>query len=179
MIKWNNFYGAIFIDRDYQSSKKFIAEEMLDKQYQYFHPSIFSLPIQEYPYYYDNILLTFGRTAKNFVENGYELQKFIYEFEDILSNLDFRNAQVNIDSNYAIYNLFWINRQKLQKRHQSDNLNTTLKYFKENEIRIFETEKFYFGLGEIDLFTGWVEEKYNSEKLIDFDLQYPSFKYHI
>jgi len=167
MIEWNNFYGAILIDREYEKSKDFIVNRILEKKYNYFHPAIFSTGIQEYPYYYDDILFSFGRTAKYFACDLRELQDFITEFEDILSNLDFKNAQVRMDTDYANYDLFWRNKTKLTEQEQLEDI----KQYSEYGVRYFESEKFYFGIGEIDLYTGWVEN-YSKEKLTDFDSWY-------
>jgi hypothetical protein len=176
MMEYNSFYGAILIDRDYDNSKNFIAQKMIEKKYYYFHPNIFSLGEHGYPYYYENMLISFGRTAKYFVDNEDELKEFLFEFEDILNNLDFETAQIKVDASYADYKLFWINKQKLISK-LGGGLDNTLKYFKKNQIRYYETEKRYFGFGEIDLFTGYVSDKYDKEKLIDFDRKYPSFVY--
>lgn len=167
MIQWNNFYGAILIDREYEKSRDFIVNGILKGQYYYFHPAIFSTGTREYPYYYDNILFSFGRTAKYFVCDLRELHNFIREFEGILDNLDFKSAQIKIDSDYANYDLFWLNKSKLSEREQIE----TVEQFKEYRVRYFESEKFYFGIGEIDLFTGW-SENYSNEKLYDFDSWY-------
>ena len=175
-MEYNSFYGAILIDRDYENAKNFINQKMIEKEYYYFHPNIFSLGEHEYPYYYENMLISFGRTAKYFVDTENELKKFLCEFEDILNNLDFETAQINVEASYADYKLFWINKQKLINQ-PGDSLETTLKYFKINQVRYFETEKFYFGFGEISLFTGYISNNYDNEKLIDFDRKYPGFVY--
>lgn len=172
MIEWNSFYGAILIDREYEISKEFIKNKILEKQYFYFHPDIFSTGIREVPYYYDEILFSFGRTAKYFASTTKELQDFIIEFEDILNNIDFTNAQVRVDTDYARYELFWQNKLKLGEQKRT----AVEKQLKKNEVKSFESEKFFFGLGEIDLHTGWVE-KYDIEKISDFENWYPDFKY--
>ncbi|MBW7674225.1 hypothetical protein [Chryseobacterium chendengshani] len=175
-MEYNYFYGAILIDRDYDLSKNFIIHEMIKKKYYYFHPNIFSLGESEYPYYYENVLVSFGRTAKYFVDNENELKVFLNEFEDILNNLDFETAQIIVQASYADFKLFWISKEKLIN-NLGDISKTTLQYFEENQIRYYETEKLYFGFGEVDLFTGYVFDKYDNEKLLDFDRKYPSFVY--
>ncbi len=172
MIEWNNFYGVILIDREYENSKNFIINEVLGKKYYHFHPAIFSTGIQEIPYYYDDILFTFGRTVKYLAHDTTELEKFITEFEDILSNIDFINAQVRMNTDYADYDLFWQNKMKLRETEK----NETLEHFIKHNVKYFESEKFFFGIGEIDLYTGWTE-KYNNEKITDFENWYPDFKY--
>ena len=172
MIEWNNFYGAILIDREYENSKNFIINEVLGKKYYHFHPAIFSTGIQEIPYYYDDMLFTFGRTVKYLAHNTTKLEEFITEFEDILSNIDFENAQVRMNTDYANYDLFWQNKLKLTESKK----NEILEHFKEYEVKYFESEKFFFGLGEIDLYTGWTE-KGSNEKIGDFESWYPDFKY--
>lgn len=172
MIEWNSFYGAILIDEEYNSSKDFIKKELLKKDYFYFHPDIFSTGIQELPFYYDNILFSFGRTAKYFASTTQELQDFILEFEDILQHLGFRNAEIRIDTDYARYDLFWRNKSKMNDVEKA----SALKQYKEDKIKCFEGEQFVFGIGEIDLFTGYVDP-YDKEKLWDFENRYKDFKY--
>jgi hypothetical protein len=174
MIEWNNFYGAILIDREYEASKEFIKKGIIEKQYNYFHPEIFSTGIQEIPYYYDNILFSFGRTAKYFACTTNELQNFITEFEDILNNIDFENAQIRMDTDYANYDLFWQNKSKLTESEKSE----VIKHFKENEVKYFESDKFFFGIGEIDLYTGWVHN-YSKDKISNFEKWYPDFIYPV
>lgn len=164
------------IDRDYENSKNFISQKMIEKKYFYFYPNIFSLGEHEHPYYYENILISFGRTAKYLVDNEEELKDFLKEFEDILCHLDFETAQIKVEASYADFKLFWINKKKLLNNIGS-NTETILQYFEDNQIRYYETEDFYFGFGEINLFTGYVLEKYNDEKLLSFDRKYPDFVY--
>ncbi|MDP9956165.1 hypothetical protein J2X97_001802 [Epilithonimonas hungarica] len=172
MIEWNNFFGAILIDRDYENSKKYIEEELIMHNFYYFHPAIFSTGVKEIPFYYDYMLFTFGRTAKYFVCDNRELNNFIVEFEEILNNLDFLNAQVRIDTDYANYDLFWVNKNKLNATEKTEIINQ----FEEYKVKYFESENFYFGIGEIDLHTSWVET-YNEEKIQEFESWYPNFKY--
>ena len=75
-------------------------------------------------------------------------------------------------SDYANYDLFWLNKLKLTESKK----NETIELFKEYEIKYFESEKFFFGIAEIDLYTGWTE-KYNNEKITEFENWYPDFKY--
>lgn len=181
MYEWNYFYGAIMLDMDYASSPfdnyedaiDFIQHKLAKKEYQYFHPKIFSTATKEIPFYYDNILITFGRTGKWLFFDSSELLDFIKEFEDILSNLDFENAQIKIASPLGDYTLFWCNKSKIDVHR----LETTLEYFLQNQTRYYESSKFYFGFGEINLSTGWNQNKYDEEKLISFDLQFPDFNY--
>ena len=172
MIEWNNFFGAILIDREYERSKSYIENELIKKTCYYFHPAIFSTGVQEVPFYYDDMLFSFGRTAKYFACDTRELNNFITEFEEILKNLDFICAQIKMDTDHAKYDIFWANKNKLQQNEQIQ----TIKQYKEYNIKYFESENFFFGLGEIDLHTCWVE-MYNEEKLQEFEAWYPDFKY--
>ena len=89
-----------------------------------------------------------------------------------MSNLDFETAQIKVEASYAEYKLFWINKQRLRSSDR-DSLHDT---FNEEQIRYYETEDLYFGFGEVDLFSGYVD-KYEEEKLLDFDRKYPGFIY--
>ncbi len=181
MYKWNYFYGAIMLNEFYYSNPprnlddvfSFIQEKMIDKNYQYFHPKIFSVGSMEKPFFYDNILISFSRTGKWFFDETSELNDFIMEFEDILTNLDFNTAQVKISSPLFDYTLFWCNRQRLD----SFDLEHTLKYFHDYKTRFYESSKFYFGFGEINLNTGWCVNKYDEKLLENFDFQFPDFEY--
>jgi hypothetical protein len=178
MYEWNYFYGAIMLDmdyaknptRNYDDALNFIGVELPKKNYYYFHSNIFSTAVKEYPFYYDNILISFGRTGKYLFYNAKELIEFIKEFEDILENLDFENAQVKLTSPLGSYSFFWRNKRKFQKPDLSS-------YFDENKIRYYENSVFYFGFGEINLHTGSCEKKYDDEELKSFDIEFPDFKY--
>jgi hypothetical protein len=173
MYEWNYFYGAIMLDRDYDEAVNFIENKLLAKNYYYFHPKIFSTAVMEYPFYYDNILISFGRTGKWLFYGSQELMNFIVEFEDILNNLDFENAQIKMTSPLGNYTLFWRNKQKCV----GNDLQTTLEYFNKNKTRYYESRKFFFGLGEINLSTGGCIRKYNEDDLKFFDDEFPDFKY--
>ncbi|MDR2237899.1 MAG: hypothetical protein LBE92_17380 [Chryseobacterium sp.] len=178
MYEWNYFYGAIMLNSDYQGFLDFIQHKMKDKGYHYFHPSIFSQAIQEYPYYYDNILISFGRTAKWFLDDERELKEFIREFEDILSHLDFQSIQIKVGGVYNDFSFFWLNKKRLLSEPGSG-YEITMKYVHENKIRLYESEDFYFGLGEINMSTGWCEKSSDPDDLASFDRQYPDFKYPV
>jgi len=176
MYEYNYFYGSIIIDRDFKNSQNFISEIMPDKNYFYFHPSIFSSNTQEYSY--ENMMISFARTVKYLFYEIDELYQFIKEFEDILKNLDFENAQIKIGGIYCDYTLFWNNKKKLFTNGSTHSIETTKECFKEYNVRFFENNDFYFGFGEINLSTGWVNEEYNKENLESFDIQFPDFNYN-
>lgn len=176
MNQWNYFYGALILNSDYKGFLDFVQNKMEDKNYYYFHPALFSQAIQEFPYYYDDILISFGRTAKWFLETEDELNEFIQEFEDLLLHMDFRYAQMKTGGIYCDHSFFWLHKKKLINTPGSS-FQTTMEYMDDNKIRFFESEHFYFGLGEISLSTGWCEKSYDEEDLQSFDLQYPGFKY--
>lgn len=186
MFEWNYFYGVLMLDMDYAKNEtrnhkdaiKFIQNDLITKNYFYFHPAIFSIGTEEKPYCYDNVFITFGRSAKCFLRDASELNNFIFEFEDILKNLDFETAQIKIGGIYGDNTLFWLNRKKLLNEKGSS-LETTLSYFSENKIRYYENDLFYFGFGEINISTGWCEKKYDVEELELFDKIYPDFEYPI
>ncbi|KFF22881.1 hypothetical protein [Chryseobacterium sp. JM1] len=178
MYQWNYFYGAIMLDSDYSRFLDFVQNKMQDKNYYYFHPAIFSQAIQEFPYYYDDILISFGRTAKWFLETERQLNEFIREFENILHHIDFQHVQIKIGGIYSDYSFFWLNKKKLINA-AGGSFKTTMEYVIENKIRFFESEHFYFGLGEINLSTGWCDKSYDEDDLKSFDIQYPGFKYPV
>ena len=173
MTEWNYFYGAILIEREYEKSTDFILNGILEKKHFYFHPSLFSTGTLDNSYFYEDFLFSFGRTVKNFIYETYELQNFIIEFENILDNLDFTNAQIKINRDYFRFDLFWLNKLKLSEKEIIE----TVEHFKKNEVKYFESEKFFLGLGEVDLQCGMVLEKSSKEKNSSFEHWYPDFKY--
>lgn len=175
MYQWNYFFGAIMLDSDYEGFLDFLQNRMKAKDYYYFHPDIFSKSTLEIPYCYENALISFGRTAKWFLQDEYQLHHFIREFEDILNHLDFEHAQVRAGTVYSEYSFFWMNKKKLEK--YKTRIQETEDHFKEYNIRYYENEHFFFGLGDIELSTGWCERKTDDAE--DFDLQYPDFKYPV
>ncbi|GEJ45222.1 hypothetical protein CRS_18300 [Chryseobacterium sp. ON_d1] len=48
---------------------------------------------------------------------------------------------------------------------------------KHYHIRLYESEKYYFGLGEINLSTGTFNRKNDDHDLHSFDRQYKNFSY--
>ncbi|KMQ59459.1 hypothetical protein ACM46_20425 [Chryseobacterium angstadtii] len=163
---------------DYKGFLDFVQHTMKDRNYYYFHPAIFSQAIQEAPYYYDDILVSFGRTAKWFLDTESKLHEFMLEFEDILRHIDFQHAQIKMGGVYSDYSFFWLNKKKLINQ-PGGSFKTMMDYLAENKIRFFESEDLYFGLGEINLSTGWCEKRYDEDELKSFDIQYPGFKYPI
>ena len=180
MYEWNYFYGAILLDQDYASSPRRNYPEALDfiqnklplKNYTYFHPKIFSTATEEIPYSFEKVLISFGRTAKNLFYDIGELNEFIIEFEDILSNLGFLNAQVKTGGLYIDHSFFWANK----KRYLDEKISYSSA---DTKLRIYESEQFYFGLGEMNLDGGWINETYSEKYLKSFDMLFKDFKYPI
>jgi hypothetical protein len=174
MYEWNYFYGAIMLDKDYNGFLDFINNKMKDHKYFYFHPQIFSHATQEPAYYYDNILISFGRTERWLIDDTRQLQNFIREFEDILSQLDFDHAQIKTGGINSDHSFFWSNKEKVTRSYQSDIM---MNFGQKYQIRLYESEKFYFGLGEINLSTGLFNKKNDDNDLKSFDRQYKDFNY--
>ncbi len=174
MYEWNYFYGAIMLDEDYSGFLNFINNKMRDQKYFYFHPEIFSRATQEPAYYYDNILITFGRTEKWLIDDTRELQNFIREFEEIISQLDFEHAQIKTGGINSDHSFFWLNKEKIKRSYQSDMMMDIVKHY---QIRLYESERYYFGLGEINLSAGTFNRRNDDHDLSSFDRQYKNFSY--
>lgn len=159
-MEFTSIYGAIAIDRDYEKSVLFLKSLGKDSHYPFINTSMFSFGDYEIPYYYDNMMLSFGATYKNF---GYDLtdwNKLILKIEHILRNIGVEIAQFHIDSYVGDYTLTWIHKEKYfhsKEEHLSD------------LYQLQKTDDWYFGYGKRSMFTGSLDQDLKFYDKLDQD----------
>ncbi|OAQ43512.1 hypothetical protein A5893_17145 [Pedobacter psychrophilus] len=141
----NSIYGAIKIDRDYANSIAFIKSLGEDKIYPFINTNMFGLGEYVRPFYYENMLITFGTTYKSFGLELIDWNLFILKMEHILRNIDFESAQFHFDSNIGDFVFHWVNKNKVLPHWKDD--------YKNKEYNLIESEEFYFGFGDRGLTT--------------------------
>ena len=104
---------------------------------------MFSFGNYEIPYYYDNIIFSFGATYKEFGFEVEDINNFILKIEEILKNISFEEAKFYCDGFYGKFTLMWINRNSF-RGSKIDELEL------EDEFRkkLSQTDHFYFEFGE-------------------------------
>lgn len=122
----------------------------------------FGLGVDRFTYYEDPVLV-FGATYKQ-VE--YEWSDFILEFENLLRNLSFDTAKIQLETEiYGTYNFFW--RSKKQPGNISFNI---------QDDKLIETDEWLFGYGNRSRW-GTLETDLQEFEIFTFnDFKYPITK---
>lgn len=147
-MEYTSIYGYIKIDRDYQKSVEFIKNIGKDENYPFINTSMFSFGENEIPFYYENIVLGFAATYKDFGLDLSDWNEFILKIEGILRNIDFENAQFHVESSIGEFTLFWTKKGSSLLGEENDS-----KYIE--EYKLTKTNEWYFGFGKRSLFTGY------------------------
>ncbi|WP_299683634.1 hypothetical protein [uncultured Dokdonia sp.] len=160
MWEWNYIYGAILI-KDFNKSFEIIESLKKDKKYPFINTNMFNFGETEIPYYYDDIILTFGATYKNFGYEKSEWKIFILKMEHLLRSIGFKSAQFHASGVFDQVTLSWYNIEdtydELHKNYHTD----TYDFYKTNE--------WYFGYGKRNLhFPELISKKYSK-----LDIEYP------
>jgi hypothetical protein len=136
-----------------EKAKLFIQSLDNDVVYPWLRTNMFSLgSTAESPYFYESII-GFAATYKG-VEDDW--REFIRKFEHILTNLEFYNAKLQLETEYyGTFHFFW----------QAKIASTAF----EPKEQLIETEKWFFGYGHRNQF-GQLEDP-----LIDKHI-FPDFK---
>jgi len=167
-MEYNSIYGVIKIDRDYAKSVAYIKSIGEDPFYPFINTNMFGLGEYVRPYYYENMLITFGTTYKNFGYRLIDWNLFILKIENILRNIDFKHAKFHIDSYTGDFVFYWVNKSKVLSHWQND--------YKKDEWKLIETDEFYFGFGDRPLTTPDPDDRYKKE--LD-ELDWEGFSYPV
>ncbi|WP_204346666.1 hypothetical protein [Psychroserpens algicola] len=167
MYEFNYIYGALLIDRNLDKVQEIINEMSSSDEFYYFHSSMFSKGSNNYPSFYDTSIISFSRTFKYFGYDLKEFNEFIRNIESFLDQIDFESAMIHIGGMYSDQDLFWINKKMGDKEKLGI-----------KEIEYYETDKWFFGFGTINLSTGIINRVPNDKNEM-FHIQYPNFKYPI
>lgn len=134
-------HGHICLKGNFENSRHYIRSLGEDNQYPCIRAEMFSLGASESPYYYKNPIISFGASYKQ-VEHEWEF--FILKFENILRNIEFETAKIQLETEIlGTYNFFWMSKTGTDK-------------FEEKE-KLIETDEWYFGYGHRHRF-GILEE---------------------
>ena len=142
MWEWNYIYGAILI-KDYLKSIEIIETLGEDKKYPFINTSMFSLGDLDIPFYYDDRIITFGATYKNFGYDTSDWKIFILKIEHLLRRIGFKSAQFHASGVFDDVTLYW-HSLKDASNDMNENYNTS-------EYDFIKTNEWYFGYGKRNL----------------------------
>jgi hypothetical protein len=160
MWEWNYIYGAILI-KDFNKAFEVIESLKKDKEYPFINTNMFNFGETEIPYCYDDVILTFGATYKNFGYDKSEWKIFILKIEHILRRISFKSAQFHASGVFDDVTLYWYNLSDT-----SDEIN---KNYHTSEYDLIKTNEWYFGYGERNLHFPRLKTK----DYLKLDLVYP------
>ncbi len=165
-MEFNSIYGYIKIDRKYKDSVDFIKSLGKDESYPFINTNMFSFGDNEIPCYYENMILGFAATYKWFGLDLSDWNVFILKIENILRNIDFRNAQFHLNSSIGDFTLFWTKRGSSLLDEESEK-----KYL--DDYNLIKTDEWYFGFANRNAFTGYTEkvepyEDLRNERIFNF-----------
>ncbi len=120
---------------------------------------MFGLGISEHSYYEDPVI-TFGATYKQI---EYHWKEFIITFENILKQLHFDTAKIQLETEIlGTYNFFWKSKR-----------NSTVKENFDEKDKMIETELWFFGFGNRDRW-GLLESELLPSEIFKIDhFKYP------
>ncbi len=150
-MEYTSIYGYIKISRDYEASARYIKNLETDATYPFITANMFSAGENNYPYYYENVMISFAATYKYFGDTE-DWNYFILKMENILRNMDFENAQFHVESSIGDYTLFWT-------RHKPYNTSAKEEEKYIEEYRLTKTDEWYFGFGKRSVFTGYPDNE--------------------
>src|SRR3569833_4292 len=164
-MEYTSVYGAIKIDRDYANSAAFIRSIGEGDGFPFITTNMFGLGDYARPYYYENMLITFGTTYKYFGLDLIDWNIFILKIENILRNIDFESAKFHVDGSINDCVLYWANKQK---HHVGD--------YRDDKYKLIETDDIIFGFGNRTLDIARPDKRY--EKAYD-EISIDGFSYPI
>lgn len=164
-MEYTSVYGVIKIDRDYANSAAYIRSIGEGDGFPFITTNMFGLGDYARPYYYENMLITFGTTYKYFGLDLIDWNIFILKIENILRNIDFESAKLHVDGSINDCILYWTNKKKY---HGCD--------YREEKYKLIETDDFFFGFGDRTLDIASPDQRY--DKKLD-ELTIDGFSYPI
>ncbi|MDO3423892.1 hypothetical protein QWT87_03250 [Chryseobacterium sp. APV1] len=150
-------HGRIVIENKHEEAREIIIN--LGNEDWMFRTEMFGLGISEYSYYEDPVI-TFGATYKQI---EYHWKEFIITFENILKQLHFDTAKIQLETEIlGTYNFFWKSKR-----------NSTVKENFDEKDKIIETELWFFGFGNRDRW-GLLESELLPSEIFKIDhFKYP------
>lgn len=154
-MEYTSVYGAIKIDRDYENSVAFIRSIGEGDGFPFITTNMFGLGDYARPYYYENMLITFGATYKYFGMDLTDWNIFILKIENILRNIDFESAKFHVDGSINDCVLYWMSKKHSDEYWQKE--------YRGEEYKLIETDDFFFGFGDRDLITALPDKRYDKK----------------
>lgn len=150
-------HGRISLKGNFEKSRQYIRNLGDDKEYPWIRAEMFSWGAGESPYYYENPVISFGASYKQ-VEDEWE--NFILKFENILRNIEFETAKIQLETEIlGTYNFFWKSK-------------TGPDTYQKNE-KLIETAEWYFGYGHRHAYGILEEPLTESQTYRLFHFNYP------
>lgn len=151
-------HGYIVLEGDSEKSRQYIKSLEADHEYPYLRSEMFSLGASGSPYFYRNPIISFGATYKEMED---ELDLFLLKFENVLRNIEFESAKLQMETEFfGNYNFYWSSKQR------------NIVSFKEDDALI-ETEEWFFGYGHRGRWGSLAEPLQEEHTFKLFDFAYP------
>ncbi|MDR2237833.1 MAG: hypothetical protein LBE92_17050 [Chryseobacterium sp.] len=148
-------HGRIVIENDLNKVRDIIQN--LGNDQWMFRTEMFGLAISDRAYY-ENPVISFGATYKQI---EYYWAEFIQNFEDILRQIEFDTAKIELETEImGTYHFFW--KSKKQGK---------ISY--EKEAKMIEVEEWFFGFGNRDRWGHLVTGLSEKEIFAIDDFKYP------
>jgi hypothetical protein len=149
-------HGRIILNGNFEKSKEFIRGLGNDDKYPWIRTEMFSAGTNESPYYYEKPVIAFAASYKDL---QYDFTSFIIKFENVLRNLEFDTAKIQMETEfYGTYNFFWKSRSNTDKFEAKEQL--------------IETNEWYFGYGYRCRW-GLLDEELKEKHVFAIDFEYP------
>lgn len=149
-------HGRIALKGNFEKSREFIKSLGNDDKYPWIRTEMFSLGVNERPYYYEGPMIAFAADYKGLEDDW---TSFIIKFENVLRNIEFDTAKIQMETEfYGTYNFFWISKSDNDK-------------FDDKE-KLIETNEWYFGYGYRCRW-GLLDEDLKEEHIFKINFEYP------
>lgn len=151
-------HGRIVLEKDLDKVRKIIQD--LGNDEWMFRTEMFGLAISD-PTYYEDPVISFGATYKQI---EYYWAEFIQNFEDILRQIDFDTAKIQLETEIlGTYNFFWKSKKKGKTSYKE-------------EAKMIEVEEWFFGFGNRDRWGHLETDLLEKEIFAIDDFKYPMIK---
>ena len=148
-------HGIIKVE-DITLYKELVDSMDLDENFPWIRPEMFNICGDEWPYYYENPIVTFGATYKN-LDGGISWSEFILKFEYILLQIKFDFARIRLETEFmGDYEFFWGAKRNVKNEFYSKG-------------DLIESDQWFFGC-DVRHLSGELEEQ---DHKFPFGFQYP------
>lgn len=148
-------HGRIIINNNLNSAREIIQN--LGNEEWMFRTEMFGQGISN-PTYYEDPVISFGATYKQI---EYHWTEFIQKFENILRQIDFDTAKIQLETEImGTYNFFWKSKKQGKNNYDQDD-------------KLIEVDEWFFGFGNRSRW-GTLETDLLEEEIFTWeDFKYP------